>query len=99
MKRKLAQSLKPTMRIVQEGDRFEVETQAATKTTKNNFTIGEEFEAETVMEKSGRVIIITLVFIIYLCNDWIFFVICMELDFDPLIPADVRSAVHDQRQV
>ena len=57
MKRKLVHGLKPTMKIAQEGDRFEVETEVATKTRKNNFTIGEEFEAEIALDKTGRVII------------------------------------------
>ena len=64
MKRKLVHSLKPTMRIVQEGDRFEVETQVATKTRKNSFSIGEEFVAEIAPDKSGRVITITLRFLV-----------------------------------
>ena len=57
MKRKLVHSLKPTMKIAQEGDRFEVEIEVPTKTTKNSFTIGEEFEAEIALDKTGRVII------------------------------------------
>ena len=57
MKRKLVHGLRPTMKIAQDGDRFEVETEVATKTRKNSFTIGEEFEAEIALDKSGRVII------------------------------------------
>ena len=57
MKRKLVHGLKPTMKIAQEGDRFEIETEVATKARKNSFTIGEEFEAEIALDKSGRVII------------------------------------------
>ena len=65
MKRKLVQSLKPTMKIAQEGDRFEVEIEVPTKTTKNSFTIGEEFESEFALEQTGRVIIAST-YLVYL---------------------------------
>ena len=65
MKRKLVRSLKPTMKIAQEGDRFEVEIEVPTKTTKNSFTIGEEFESEIALEQTGRVIIAST-YLVYL---------------------------------
>ena len=47
--------MKPTLKIVQNGDDFEVETNVPFRTIKNKYTIGQEFVGESLSGAKDKV--------------------------------------------
>ena len=55
VQRKMAGSVKPTIKITHQGDNFEIEVSAAVRTVKTKFTLGKEFESEVALDHKGKV--------------------------------------------